>query len=53
MKNADIIDLYKKGYSIDYIIDKFYKDKRKNIVNKNDLKKDIVRKEVEEVILSL
>ena len=30
MKRSDIIELYKKGFSVDFIINAYYRDKKKN-----------------------
>lgn len=62
MTNKDIVEMYKKGYSIDYIISAFYNYKTKNdipnhkfrntfIITKKSITKENARKDVEDILL--
>lgn len=62
MTRKEIVEMYKKGYSIDYIINYFYKEKTKFdipnhkfkntfIITKKSCTLDNARKEVENTIL--
>ena len=62
MTNKDIVEMYKKGYSIDYIIKCFYREKTKFdipnhkfkntfIITKKSCTLDSAKKEVENTIL--
>lgn len=59
----DVVDLYKKGYSIDYIVDRYYEYKNKDcvkdhyfngtyIITKKKAVKSCCRNCVEEILLS-
>lgn len=62
MNSSDVLEMYKKGYSIDYIINQYYKCKIKDdksnyrignkfVIIDKSVKKENVRKEIEELIL--
>ncbi|MBP3255542.1 MAG: hypothetical protein J6M60_03535 [Clostridia bacterium] len=62
MTSSDIVEMYKKGYSINYIVNQWYKWKTKNdeknyrsgrnfVVTKKSIKVGQAKKEVEEIIL--
>lgn len=62
-KNSDVVKMYEKGYSIDYIVNDFYKFKTKNdiqnhrfnghyIITKKSITIEGARKEVEEIIIN-
>lgn len=62
MTSKDVVEMYKKGYSIDYIVDTFYKFKTKDdipnhkindtfIVTKKSITKDKAKNDVENTIL--
>lgn len=61
MTSKDVVDMYKKGYSIDFIVDTFYNYKTKNdmpnhkfkntfIITNKSTTKNNVRKEVEDLL---
>ena len=62
-KNKDIIELYKKVYSIDYIVKNYYKFKTKNdiqnhafgnqfIITRKSITMEKAREDVEEAIIN-
>lgn len=63
MTSLDIVKLYEKGYSIDYIVNVYYRDKKKNsndvvsyldnrilIIKRDTLKKSDCKHDVEKFI---
>lgn len=62
MTSKDVVEMYKKGFSIDYIVDTLYNYKTKNdipnhkfkntfIITKKSCSKEQARKDVENTIL--